>query len=78
VPPLLLVSGTLPIAYKGSQYNIPIQFTIPEGYSLPPLSLYDGLHSHNRGLCVRLVRASCVRRLSALATGLQGNADRGT
>jgi hypothetical protein len=34
VPPLLLVSGTLPIAYKGSQYNIPIQFTIPEGNSL--------------------------------------------
>jgi hypothetical protein len=37
VPPLLLVSGTLPISYKGAQYNIPIQLTIPEG--TPPYTL---------------------------------------
>lgn len=36
IPPLLLVSGTLPISYKGAQYNIPIQLTIPEGYPHSP------------------------------------------
>lgn len=30
-PPVLVTKGTLPIEYKGVQYNIPVHITIPEG-----------------------------------------------
>ena len=29
---LLAVEGTLPITYKGSTYNIPVEILVPEGY----------------------------------------------